>query len=60
MSERATRETWAKRVGRWKDGGLFAKAFESELGISEASLRGWKWKRAAEGSEGAPRGHGAA
>src|SRR5690242_12154567 len=53
MSEKATRETWAKRVERWKDSGLSAREFASELGISEPSLKWWKWKLAAEAS-GAP------
>lgn len=50
MSEKATRETWAKRVERWKDSGLSAKEFASELGISEPSLKWWKWKLTAEAS----------
>lgn len=53
MSEKATRETWLKRVERWKDSGLSARAFASELGISEPSLKWWKWKLAAEAA-GAP------
>ena len=55
MSEKATRETWAKRVERWKDSGLSAREFASELGISEPSLKWWKWKLAAEVSGAAPR-----
>jgi hypothetical protein len=32
--ERASRETWAKRVERWKDRGLTAKEYAAEVGIS--------------------------
>ena len=53
MSKRATRETWVNRVERWKDSGLSAREFASELGISEPALKWWKWKLAAEAS-GAP------
>src|SRR5690348_9571370 len=50
MSEKATREVWSKRVERWKDSGLSAEEFANELGISERSLKRWKWKLAAEAS----------
>ena len=33
--DRTSRETWAKRVERWKDGGLRAKEYAAEVGISE-------------------------
>ena len=42
--ERATRETWAKRVERWGDSGLTAKEYAAELGISPHSLSWWKWR----------------
>jgi hypothetical protein len=42
--ERADRETWAKRVERWKDSGLSAKEFAVELGVSPKSLAWWKWQ----------------
>jgi hypothetical protein len=42
--ERADRETWAKRVERWKDSGLSAKEFATELGVSPRSLMWWKWQ----------------
>jgi transposase len=42
--ERADRETWAKRVERWKDSGLSAKEFAGELGVSPKSLAWWKWE----------------
>lgn len=41
---RADRATWAKRVERWKDSGLSAAEFATELGISARSLTWWKWQ----------------
>ena len=41
--ERADRETWAKRVERWKDSGLSAAEFAGELGVSPKSLAWWRW-----------------
>jgi hypothetical protein len=42
--ERADRETWAKRVERWKDSGLSAAQFATEIGVSAKALSWWKWK----------------
>jgi hypothetical protein len=42
--ERESRETWAKRVERWKDSGLTAKEYAAELGINAHSLTWWKWR----------------
>ena len=42
--ERADRETWAKRVERWKDSGLSAGQFGSEIGVSAKALSWWKWQ----------------
>lgn len=44
--ERTDRETWAKRVERWKDSGLSAAQFATELGISPKALSWWKWQLA--------------
>jgi hypothetical protein len=41
---RSTREEWAARVARWKDSGLTAAEYASELGISARSLAWWKWR----------------
>jgi transposase-like protein len=41
---RVSREEWAKRVERWKDSGLTAKEFASELGVNPRSLVFWKWQ----------------
>lgn len=40
------REVWAKRVERWKESGLTAGDYAAEVGISERSLRWWKWRLA--------------
>jgi hypothetical protein len=42
--DRESRDTWAKRVERWKDSGLTAKEFAAELGINTHSLTWWKWR----------------
>lgn len=42
----ALRETWAKRVERWKDSGLTAKEFQAESGINARSLSWWRWRLA--------------
>ena len=44
MKDPAIRETWAKRVERWKDSGLSAKDFAAELGINARSLSWWRWQ----------------
>ena len=41
--DRASRETWAKRVERW-DSVLTAKGYAAELGIKAHSLTLWKWR----------------
>ena len=42
--ERADRETWAKRVERWKDSGLSAAEFAAEIGVTRSALSWWKWR----------------
>lgn len=42
--DRESRETWAKRVERWKDSGLTGKEFAAELGVNAHSLAWWKWR----------------
>jgi transposase len=44
MKDPTIRHTWAKRVERWKDSGLSAKAFAAELGINARSLTWWRWQ----------------
>jgi hypothetical protein len=41
---RESRETWAKRVGRWTDSGLTAKEYAAEIGVNGHSLSWWKWR----------------
>jgi transposase len=48
-----SRETWAKRVERWKESGLTAKEFAAEMGINAHSLTWWKWRLSS--SAGSPR-----
>ena len=46
MQERVTRAgraEWQKRIERWKDSGLSAEQFASELGIKPSTLRYWKY-----------------
>jgi transposase-like protein len=49
-----TRELWWKRVERWKDSGLSAREFASEMGINAQTLSYWRWrlgKKAAKAPE---------
>lgn len=39
-----TREVWEKRVADWRSSGLDAASFAGQHGLSEASLKWWKWK----------------
>ena len=48
-----SRETWAKRVERWKESGLTAAQFATETGISRSSLSWWKWRLGADARKGA-------
>jgi len=41
---RDTRELWSKRVERWKDSGLSAREFASEMGINAQTLSYWRWR----------------
>jgi hypothetical protein len=43
---RTSREEWRKRVERWKDSGLTAEQYASELGINAKTLQFWKYKLA--------------
>ena len=38
------RETWVKRVARWRDSGLTAKEFAAEMGINANTLAHWSWQ----------------
>lgn len=41
---RESRETWAKRVERWRDSGLTATEFAAEVGVNPRTLSYWKWR----------------
>jgi hypothetical protein len=57
---RTNRAEWAKRVERWKDSGLTAKEFSSEIGVKASTLTFWKWKLRSEAGESMRRRRGAA
>jgi hypothetical protein len=42
--ERADRGTWAKRIERWRDSGLSAAEFATEIGVTPKALSWWKWQ----------------
>jgi hypothetical protein len=52
---RVSRAEWAKRVERWKDSGLSAEEFSSELGINARTLIYWKYTLSREARGGSPR-----
>jgi hypothetical protein len=41
---RESREVWIKRVERWRESGLSAAEFATEVGINAGSLRHWGWR----------------
>lgn len=41
---RADRATWAKRVERWKQGGLSAEQYAGEIGVNPRTLSYWRWR----------------
>ena len=41
---RESREVWFKRVERWRESGLSAAEFATEVGINAGSLRHWGWR----------------
>jgi hypothetical protein len=43
---RTSRDEWRKRVERWKDSGLTAEQYASELGLNAKTLQFWKYKLA--------------
>jgi transposase-like protein len=47
---KSARETWAKRVERWKDSGLTANEFAAEMGFNANTLSHWSWKLSQEKS----------
>jgi hypothetical protein len=51
---RTPRKEWEKRVARLRDSDLTDREFAAEIGVNVHTLRGWKWKLAAEQSAGTP------
>ncbi len=43
-ASRSSRDEWRKRVERWKDSGLTAVQFASEMGINAGTLQFWRSK----------------
>jgi hypothetical protein len=39
-----SRKEWQKRIERWRDSGLSAERFASELGINAGTLKYWKYR----------------
>lgn len=54
MQPKTSREEWQKRVERWRDSGLTAEQFASELGINAGTLKFWGYKLGKESREAAP------
>jgi len=52
---RKTRETWVKRVARWRSSDLTAKEFAAEIGVNYQTLQHWKYRLAREERENAQR-----
>jgi transposase-like protein len=50
---RASRDTWAKRVERWKDSGLPLREFAGEVGVNPSTLSYWKWRLSREAPKSA-------
>jgi hypothetical protein len=53
--DRSTREEWAARIARWKDSGLTAAEFASEIGVRARTLSWWKWRLSSKTQE-SPKG----
>lgn len=51
---RESRETWTKRIERWRESGLTAKEFATEIGVNAGTLTHWRYRLAAETRGSAP------
>ena len=47
---RESRETWAKRVKRWRDSGLTSGEFCAEVDLNPHTLIYWAWRLRKEGN----------
>lgn len=45
---RESRETWIKRIDRWRESGLTTKEFAAEIGVNAGTLAHWKYRLSAE------------
>ena len=45
---RESRETWSKRVDRWRESGLTAREFAAEIGVNAGTLAHWKYRLSAD------------
>lgn len=52
---RSTPQQWAHRVEDWEASGLTAAAYARKTGISDRSLRWWKWQLKARGFKSEPK-----
>ena len=41
---RTSRDEWKKRIERWRESGLTAEQYATELGINAGTLKFWKYK----------------
>ena len=44
MHPKTSAEEWQKRLERWRESGLTAEQFASELGINAGTLKFWRYK----------------
>lgn len=51
---RASREEWEKRVERWRESGLSAEQYASELGINAGRLKFWKYQLGRPAAKASP------
>lgn len=51
---RSTPQQWAQRVEDWEASGLTAAAYARKAGISDRSLRWWKWQLKARSLKSPP------
>jgi hypothetical protein len=49
---RENRETWTKRIERWRESGLTAREFAAEIGVNAGTLAHWKYRLAADARRG--------
>ena len=50
---RESRETWSKRIDRWRESGLTAREFAAEIGVNAGTLAHWKYRLSTEAQRAA-------